>query len=286
MKTRMISSIMALIVLFTAVTFFDTLVANVMAAGICGLGTFELLQAKGLTKYKPLTTASVLFSIVMMFVNVHVGIAIMMFVTMIYIAFCFFFLVHRHGKVDIGEICYAIVMTFAATIPLHLMLTIRDTTTAQLGIFYLLITFGSAWWSDTGAYFAGTFFGKHKLCPLVSPKKTVEGLVGGIFAGVLGNLFVASIFSYLSVNMAPLGYFTDKMHINILAICVATPFLSLIGVLGDLVASVIKRQTGIKDFGNIMPGHGGVMDRFDSVVLISPFVYLVYLYFPFATLVQ
>ena len=109
--------------------------------------------------------------------------------------------------------------------------------------------------TDTFALLSGMMFGKHKLAPLISPNKTVEGLIGGTLIGGIG----ASLF-YI---------FVIKDFSNIFLIILLTFFLSIIGSLGDLVKSSIKRNAGIKDFSNLIPGHGGILDRFDSLIFIS-----------------
>ena len=128
--------------------------------------------------------------------------------------------------------------------------------------FYFWMLFVCAWGSDTGAYFAGYFFGKHKLAPTLSPKKTVEGLVGGILVCV--GLCIGLYF--LVYHHAPGNWFK---------LIGSAVLFSVAGVVGDLTASYVKRESGIKDYGKLMPGHGGVMDRFDSVLLIAPIMYFV-----------
>ncbi|MCT4618651.1 MAG: phosphatidate cytidylyltransferase [Marinisporobacter sp.] len=114
-----------------------------------------------------------------------------------------------------------------------------------------------AWATDTFAYFTGYFFGSRKLCPSISPKKTVEGAIGGI----LGSIGISALFAYFVMP-------------KILFHCVIIGCLgSIIGQLGDLTASIFKRYTGIKDYGKIMPGHGGILDRFDSILFTAPMVY-------------
>lgn len=285
MKQRLISSVVGILVLLFALWFFDTLVVNCFAAFICGVAVLELLNAAGLTKHRLLSAVSIIFSGLLMFINAGSLMAYMSVFSTAYAVFCFAYLLHKHDSINIKEICYCLLITLLVTLSFFMLLAIRDHSTAQVGMFYLLIAFGSAWWSDTGAYFAGTFFGKHKLCPGISPKKTVEGMIGGIFAAVLGNLLVSVIFVWASNILVPMGYFVSHLQVNIVAIALFTPLLSLMGVLGDLSASVIKRQNGIKDFGNIMPGHGGIMDRFDSVLFISPVVFLIFRFFPLVTLI-
>ena len=122
----------------------------------------------------------------------------------------------------------------------------------------LCISFGS----DTFALFAGMLFGRHKLAPLVSPKKTVEGAVGGLAGGVLGMLLIRWI-GLLAL---------DTEICSLLQALILGLVGSVIGQIGDLSYSVVKREFGIKDYGNLLPGHGGILDRFDSVSFVSPFV--------------
>ena len=123
--------------------------------------------------------------------------------------------------------------------------------------------------SDTGAYFTGYFLGKHKLAPVISPKKTVEGLIGGVFGAIVG------VVAYALAMKFYLGFAVNYYYIPVYGI-----LGSFGAVLGDLCFSVIKRQTGIKDYGNLIPGHGGILDRFDSMVVVAPLVEVLMLYIP------
>ena len=171
---------------------------------------------------------------------------------------------------------YSFLMSILLAVSFYCLILLKEQTGPQMGMFYMLLIFGSAWWADSGAYFVGTFLGKHKLCPRISPKKTVEGLIGGIVTAVIGNVLVCLVFQAFCNWVVPWGYIKNAVTISIPAVALVTPFATLLGVLGDLSASVIKRQYGIKDFGNIMPGHGGAMDRFDSVLFISPLFYFIF----------
>lgn len=133
-----------------------------------------------------------------------------------------------------------------------------------MGLIYIAYIFTSAWGSDTFAYLIGKKFGKHKLTP-ISPKKTVEGAIGGIVGALLFSLVytvVMNNFMHLSINY---------LHITIV-----TSVLAIIGEIGDLAASGIKRYCGIKDFSDLLPGHGGMLDRIDSLLLITPFAYILF----------
>ena len=121
-----------------------------------------------------------------------------------------------------------------------------------------------AWVCDTCAYFTGMLFGRHKLCPKLSPKKTIEGAVGG----VLGTMAAGAVFGLL----LPVG--TDYYNERVIYACVLIGLaVGILSQFGDLLASGLKRDIGIKDFGTLIPGHGGIMDRFDSVIFVTPVVY-------------
>lgn len=132
------------------------------------------------------------------------------------------------------------------------------------GIFFILFGFFCCWLSDTFAFFAGKFFGKHKLSPVISPKKTVEGAIGGVIGTAVLNVVLFVVFK---------KFFNLSAEITLPVVIIASVCLSVISIFGDLAASTIKRHHGIKDFGNLLPGHGGVMDRFDSSCFVFPVLY-------------
>lgn len=171
-----------------------------------------------------------------------------------------------------GSICLGLLMTLIR--PDH---NILDGPVTSIGLLYIgfffthvvlinqlpryeklvWLVFLCAFGQDICAYFSGYLFGKHKLCPNISPKKTIEGAVGG----VIGSVVLCTAF----------GYF---VYPEILGHCIIMGFFgAFFGMAGDLIASAFKRKMGIKDFGNLIPGHGGIMDRFDSVLLVAPFIY-------------
>lgn len=134
----------------------------------------------------------------------------------------------------------------------------------RFGLYYLIMAFIIAWGSDTGGYFFGRWFGKHKMAPHVSPKKTIEGAIGGVFTTTAASLIIGLIAS--KVTGFDANYFIFAL-------------MGLIGgafaIIGDLSASVIKRNYDVKDFGHLIPGHGGILDRFDSVMFTAPAFYFV-----------
>jgi phosphatidate cytidylyltransferase len=128
------------------------------------------------------------------------------------------------------------------------------------GIYWLLVLTAITVFSDTGAYYVGRLFGKVKLYPALSPGKTRAGAVGGIVGGMLGGVVVAA-FAFENVDLVAIGFLSA--------------ILSIIGMVGDLIESLIKRVSGVKDSGRILPGHGGLLDRCDSLLLTVPVLYYV-----------
>lgn len=157
---------------------------------------------------------------------------------------------NKYRFIDISVTLYGIIY-----IPLllsHILLIENEPNNIVIWLVFI-----TAWGTDTFAYFSGYLFGENKLCPSISPKKTIEGAVGGI----LGSTLISTIFGYLFLKEC-IGII---IFIGILG--------SVVAQIGDLSASLIKRHTGIKDFGNLMPGHGGILDRFDSILFTAPTVY-------------
>lgn len=135
------------------------------------------------------------------------------------------------------------------------------------GYWYIFTIFTVSWISDTMAYFTGRAFGKRKLIPEVSPKKTVEGAIGGLLGGALGTLIYGFILTKNNIQVMPLYHF---FIMGLIA--------SVFGIIGDLIASAIKREVSAKDYPKLIPGHGGILDRFDSFILVALFVYFYLLF--------
>ncbi len=151
---------------------------------------------------------------------------------------------------------------FIALVPVLLSFAFNSISVLlNLGLVHLLLILNFSSICDTGAYFVGVTMGKHKLCPKISPKKTVEGAIGGLVASVLVTILITKIFTFP----------------NMWLMVALTPIFCIFGIIGDLSASVIKRRVGIKDYGKLIPGHGGIMDRFDSILLIAPVYMILYL---------
>lgn len=139
---------------------------------------------------------------------------------------------------------------------------------ANYGDYLVILTYLTTWSSDTFAFFVGSKFGKNKLSPTISPKKTIEGSIGGLIGSTVAGIIIGIFYnSYFNVDLALFHY----LVIGLLS--------GIFGQLGDLTASCIKRYCGVKDFGKILPGHGGMMDRFDSILFTMPIVFTYYFLF-------
>ncbi len=132
------------------------------------------------------------------------------------------------------------------------------------GIYVVWLIFVASWGNDTFAYFTGVFLGKHKMAPVLSPKKSIEGAVGG----VLGATILGAIYGYIVS-----GHMSEMFDYPVLTFAVASCVGALLAIIGDLAASAIKRNYEVKDYGKLIPGHGGILDRFDSVIFTAPVVY-------------
>ncbi|MBO5059579.1 MAG: phosphatidate cytidylyltransferase [Clostridia bacterium] len=178
---------------------------------------------------------------------------------------CMLFLlmmIYLHGKSDSKEVLSAAFMTIFITVFMTMLILIRR----RCDRYTVILPFICAWLTDTGAYFAGTFLGKHKLVPNISPKKTIEGAIGGILLSTIGSvLYIVIMVAVMAGGMASTEAVLKFAFIGFIG--------SFLAQAGDLIASCIKRDCGKKDYGSILPGHGGIMDRFDSVIFVTPFVY-------------
>ncbi|WIV10892.1 phosphatidate cytidylyltransferase [Proteiniborus sp. MB09-C3] len=249
MKVRVISGIIGLVILFTVVLVGGQ-VLNISTLLISFIGLYEFDRAvRKINGLKPILVINYLFTIclyTLLMINKNNLFTLILF---IYIMSLLCLLVFDE-KVKISDI--AVTALGALYIPFSI------SHIALLGgSIYIWLVFITAWGTDTFAYFVGVNFGKRKLCPNLSPNKSIEGSFGGI----LGSLCLALIFSF---------YF--KLD-NVFGIAVLSIICSVMAQIGDLTASRIKRLANIKDYGKIMPGHGGILDRFDSILFTGPLVY-------------
>lgn len=268
MKTRILSALVGLVILAVVFAFVDTLLLNVVIGLIGLIAVHELLSAVGVTKHPSLTLLSMVMAVVIPFARAGFIRTILLETVFVLILLFFVVLLRNHRKIRVEQVAMAFFFSTFVPVFFSCAVYLRDDFGPGIGIFYLLMGLGSAWLSDSGAYFVGLRFGKRKLAPQISPKKTVEGAIGGVVVCAVTMLLLAR--GYQAV-MGLLGFPVTIYYLRLLLLM---PVFSVIGMLGDLSASCIKRAYGVKDFGKIMPGHGGVMDRFDSVLFTLPSVFI------------
>ena len=281
MKQRVISAMIGLVILLVVLFFYETFVFNAAIAVISAIAVYEILHSTGYVKNLFVLICSDLYGASMPYYDTVRTIGsskAFFFVTLAYLALMLGAMLIKHQTLQFTEITTAAFVSLLVPLAFSILIYIRDHS--GNGLFYTLLACVAAWVADSAAYFVGRKFGRHKMCPLISPHKTVEGAIGGIVFAVL--FFVLFCWGY-ALFLRENGTIVQVSYgsaVLIGAVC------SMVGICGDLTASVIKRQTGIKDFGTIMPGHGGVMDRFDSFLLVVPTLYLMLRAFPIFTLLS
>ncbi len=167
----------------------------------------------------------------------------------------------RENAIAFQDVCAVLLGGVAIPLAMSCLLRLR---LMEFGGGLVLMPLVAAFMSDAAALFTGMACGKHKLAPKASPKKTVEGAVGGLVGGIVGMVLFRIVFFFVTVQALSIGW---CMVIGLVG--------AFMGQLGDLSFSVIKRQCGIKDYGRLLPGHGGVLDRFDSVIFAAPVVWMI-----------
>lgn len=275
MKTRIITAVVGIAVLIAVMCLFDTLLFDLVIAALTLLAMHEAWQAVGFRKKDWYIYAAAVPTVFMVLLCHYRAVQLLILpvltCTAIFYAVC---LVLRSTTLDFGRLSSfalfscVILLSFYSFVYLKYRLP-RAEYSAE-AIYFIVLILCYAWGGDTFAYFAGRFFGKHKLAPIVSPQKTVEGAIGGI----LGCVLLGEICTYVYQNIADKSdiFFHGVAPAFYLVVAVLGVIAAVLGILGDLFASVVKRQHGIKDYGTIFPGHGGILDRFDSVLFVSLFV--------------
>lgn len=257
MLTRIIAGL-ALVPLFIFI-IIGGLPLYIVEVAIVSIALNEFYKAFKVKNINPLFNIGYIFSGYLLIKNIY-GLDVQYSYAVAFILFLISITYLLRCKNDILDIAMTFVGIFYVAIFLDfIVLTLND---FEFGYIYVWLIFIISFATDTFAYFTGYLFGKHKLIPKVSPKKTVEGSVGGI----LGSTLCSILFAYM-------------FKLAILPIAIIGSLGSIVAQFGDLFASSIKRYVGIKDYGKLIPGHGGILDRFDSVILVAPFVYYAIMFF-------
>ncbi len=265
MLKRSLTGIVLVAILIPVFIFYDTAALPTFFAFISVVAMFEIARCIGIADKKHLTVTlpAYLIAAVLPFYQFFLGengcpLVLAAAATMVFAvyALCVFGVIKNELSPTTHFLTMLVYVSGAAVSAVAI-------APEKNGGFVLLFLFLGSWLTDTFAYFCGTLFGRHKLIPKVSPKKTVEGSVGAI-------VFTVASFALYGLLVASITDLTP----NYFALIITGLILSILSQIGDLNASFIKRQYGIKDYGKIFPGHGGVLDRFDSVIAIAPLIYL------------
>lgn len=268
MRSRILVACIGIPLLLVVLLVFPPICLAFVLALLCGIAVYELLWATGYVREGVLFVSSVLMAILVPFwyyfncPTLGAVAALLVFLVAICVS-----AISSNQTITLGQMSAAFFAGVVIPMLLSTFVLMRDLPHAK---FYLLLPFVSAFTSDAFALFAGMAFGKHKLAPVLSPKKTIEGSIGGFAGSVLCCIL------YGIVLNAAFGAYANYAGLVLYGL-----LGSLISQLGDLSFSYIKREFGIKDYGHLMPGHGGVLDRFDSVIFCAPMTYILVSVLPF-----
>lgn len=249
----------AIAVVVLIMLFSNVLVTGAFVTILALIAQYEFLKVVGIGDKPVLLSADLIFSVAfagMVFFRYNQFIPM---IFAIYIVLLFAIMLFNHEKIQFNHVSLCVFSLVYITAAMLHVLAVRQMESGNLYIFLIFI---GAFATDTCAYFVGVLFGKHKLCPKVSPKKTIEGAVGG----EVGTIILMLAFGYVAGKIS-------NVDVNYVNLAILGVLSGLFSQLGDLTASIIKRQFDVKDYGNVLPGHGGVMDRLDSIILMAPLVY-------------
>ena len=270
MKIRIITAAVLIPVLLLLLLLAPTVVTAVVWGLLLAIAAYELLYGTGLVREPRL----VVYAAIMAFgvalwshydsIHAYGQLGLMLFASVLYGE-----MMLSHVKITFDKLCLCMMAGFV--VPYLLSSLIRILVISRIGRYMVLIPFIVAFSSDSGAYFAGRFFGRHKLSPVISQHKTIEGAIGGIICAVVAMVVYSVVLQFA------FGFQVKYLYAVIYGL-----LGSLVGIFGDLCFSVVKRQTGIKDYGNLIPGHGGVLDRFDSMMLVGPLMESLLILIPLA----
>lgn len=281
MLTRILAAAVGLPVLLVIVLLLPPIGTAILFALACAVGAYEMLWRTGILKHKRIVVYTIMMSAAVIMWSWLRACSIVSEQTLwlsaliglfLYASILFCELLAGHTELKFTALCAALFSGIVYPFLIGALVRLRGMDGGESGKYYILVAFLISMIADSGAYFVGRALGKHKLAPVVSPKKTVEGAIGGVVTNIIGmviyTLILNKFFGFTQVN-----YFFAAVY------GVIGAFGSM---LGDLTLSVVKRQVGIKDYGNLIPGHGGILDRFDSTMICAPIAEILILLIPFA----
>ena len=261
MKMRIIAAVVLIPVLLAVVLVAPPILLAIMCGLVSSIAAYELLAGTGLVKHVRLISyTAVIAFFVPIWCNAGMEPLWALLGIYLYVIALFAELLISQAKVRFERLAICVMGGLVIPYMLSALVRIMD---MEIGRQLILIPFVLAFISDSGAYFVGCAWGRHKLAPVISPKKSIEGVFGGVAAAIVGMLLYCWI---LDLAFDARVNYAFAVTYGIVG--------SFAGVFGDLCFSAVKRQTGIKDYGKLIPGHGGILDRFDSVIVVAPLVEL------------
>lgn len=269
MKQRVITAVVALLVLVPFLIFSNTPMLLIFSDVLAAVAIGEVLNCAGLLKKLYITLPAMAVSTLVVLLT-RLTESRERFFTLAFIAFFALAVytltaaVFSRGQVAVTDAALVSVMTMYISTGFSSIILLRDMPN---GAYIYILAFLTPWMSDAFAYFTGVTIGRHKLIPDVSPKKTVEGAIGGIVFGTASVVAYGAIVGEFLIEDASARY---------AALLIAGVVMCVLSQCGDLIASLVKRHYNVKDYGKVFPGHGGVMDRFDSIVATAPFLYILF----------
>lgn len=265
MARRIITAIVGIAILIPFIIFSYTWSILIFTTLVSAIAVWEIVSCVGHNKkwyvLAPSFLVSIAVQVLTRILSVDAYLTTVLLTYLGYLVLMMTLAVFSKGRFKLSDATQIGTMVVYQSFGFAALVLLRD---MEDGIFLFLLAFLIPWVCDAMAYFVGVFFGKHKMIPDVSPKKTVEGAIGGI----VGVVVSAAIFGLVM----QFGFGKTPNYIMLVTISLIGGFVSQ---WGDLIASLLKREYSIKDYGKLFPGHGGIMDRFDSMIAVSIFVYIV-----------
>ncbi len=279
MKTRIISAAAA-IILLAGVVYLGRVAIGVVIFALALIAVYEFYKALEKGGFKPVYVLGYLSCLPLLYISVRDilpqafqtllssrlmadltvsgnGLLFVALIIFILLTVLYCFVLFSDGKYTITDVALTL---FGMIYVAFLFSFVTLTRNMEMGGLYIWLIFIGAWATDTFAYFTGVTIGKTKILPKISPKKSLEGSIGGVIGCIIAMMLFGRVFY-------------NEMGIPLVHFAVLGLICGIISQIGDWSASAIKRTVGIKDYGNIMPGHGGVLDRLDSILFVAPTVY-------------
>lgn len=269
-KTRVLVAVILLPLLLIVVLALPKVFTPILFGLMSAIAAYELLHNTGYVKHPRLIAYAAIMAFLVAIWS-YAGRPYAWGLLGLIVYFCLLFMEMMASHVKLRFELVGICFCAGILIPFLFCSLVRIHAVDGTGRYFILIPFIVAFLSDTGAYFVGSRFGKHKLAPVISPKKSIEGVFGGFISATLALVIYGILLKFA------FGFTVNFFYVVIYGVVG-----SLGCTFGDLCFSVIKRQTGIKDYGKLMPGHGGILDRFDSMMVVGPLIEILLLLTPMA----